>query len=93
MLAAFRYCCWLQVTPLRVKTYAAPALVTSRQRAALERALNHLREAIAAKEFGAPHDLLAIDVRAAMRAIGEVTGESIDESVLTEIFSRFCIGK
>jgi tRNA modification GTPase len=72
---------------------AAPALVTSRQRAALERALNHLREAIAAKESGAPHDLLAIDVRAAMRAIGEVTGESIDESVLTEIFSRFCIGK
>jgi tRNA U34 5-carboxymethylaminomethyl modifying GTPase MnmE/TrmE len=31
--------------------------------------------------------------RAAMRAIGEVTGESIDESVLAEIFSRFCIGK
>lgn len=72
---------------------AAPALVTTRQRAALERALSHLREAIAAREAGAPLDLLAIDIRAAMRAIGEVTGEAIDESVLTEIFSRFCIGK
>ncbi len=72
---------------------AAPALVTTRQRAALERALNHLRETISAREEGAPLDLLAIDVRAAMRALGEVTGESIDESVLTEIFSRFCIGK
>ena len=72
---------------------SAPALVTARQRAALERAYEHLREAIAAREMGAPHDLLAIDVRAAMRAIGEVTGESIDETVLTEIFTRFCIGK
>jgi tRNA modification GTPase len=71
----------------------SPALVTTRQRAALERALEHLREAIAARAFGAPLDLLAIDVRAAMRAIGEVTGESIDESVLSEIFTRFCIGK
>ena len=72
---------------------SAPALVTARQRAALERAYEHPREAIAAREMGAPHDLLAIDVRAAMRAIGEVTGESIDEAVLTEIFTRFCIGK
>jgi tRNA U34 5-carboxymethylaminomethyl modifying GTPase MnmE/TrmE len=29
----------------------------------------------------------------AQHAIGEVTGENIDEAVLTEIFSRFCIGK
>ena len=34
-----------------------------------------------------------IDVRAALRAIGEVTGEAIDDAVLAEIFSRFCIGK
>lgn len=72
---------------------AAPALVTTRQRAALERALMHVREAVAAHDLGVPLDLLAVDVRAAMRAIGEVTGESIDDTVLTEIFSRFCIGK
>jgi tRNA modification GTPase len=71
----------------------APALVTARQRGALERALAHLREAEAARLAGAPQDLLAIDVRAAARAIGEVTGETIDDAVLTEIFSRFCIGK
>jgi tRNA modification GTPase len=72
---------------------SSPALVTTRQRAALERALMHLREAVSAHDSGVPLDLLAIDVRAAMRAIGEVTGESIDDTVLTEIFSRFCIGK
>ena len=72
---------------------AAPALVTTRQRAALERALAHIRQAIEARAIGTPLDLLAIDVRAALRAIGEVTGEAIDDAVLTEIFSRFCIGK
>jgi tRNA modification GTPase len=72
---------------------AAPSLVTARQRAAIERALAHIRQAIEARAFGTPLDLLAIDVRAALRAIGEVTGEAIDDAVLTEIFSRFCIGK
>lgn len=73
--------------------HAQPALITARQHAALDRALLHVRDAVAARAAGYPLDLLATDVRAALRAIGEVTGEAIDEAVLTEIFSRFCIGK
>lgn len=72
---------------------ASPAMITTRQQAALDRALEHLREAAGARAAGYPLDLLATDVRAAAYAIGQVTGESIDEAVLTEIFSRFCIGK
>ena len=72
---------------------SAPALLSARQRASLDRALLHLREADAARRAGYPIDLLATDVRAALRALGEITGEDIDEAVLTEIFSRFCIGK
>lgn len=72
---------------------ARPALITMRQHDALERALEHLRHARAARAAGVPLDLLATDVRAALHAIGLVTGEAVDEAVLTEIFSRFCIGK
>jgi tRNA modification GTPase len=72
---------------------ARPALITTRQRAALDRALAHVQAATTARSEGFPLDLLATDVRAALRAIGEVTGEAVDEAVLTEIFSRFCIGK
>jgi tRNA modification GTPase len=72
---------------------ARPALITARQAAALDRALEHIRAARAAYESGTPIDLLAVDVRAALHAVGEVTGEAVDETVLTEIFSRFCIGK
>ena len=72
---------------------AQPALVNARQRAAIDRALAHIHDAQAAREAGIPQDLLATSVRAALHAVGEVTGENVDEAVLTEIFSTFCIGK
>ncbi|HWV25015.1 MAG TPA: tRNA uridine-5-carboxymethylaminomethyl(34) synthesis GTPase MnmE [Thermomicrobiales bacterium] len=72
---------------------AQPALVNARQRSALERALVHLQDAQAGHDLGVPQDLLATSVRAALHAIGEVTGENVDEAVLNEIFSSFCIGK
>jgi tRNA modification GTPase len=73
--------------------HARPALITARQHAALDRALQHLRHAITARRAGYAIDLLAPDVRAALHAIGEVTGEAVDDAVLAEIFHRFCIGK
>jgi tRNA modification GTPase len=70
-----------------------PALITARQQAAVDRALQHIEDARTARAVGIPQDLLATSVRAALHAVGEVTGEEVDEAVLTEIFSRFCIGK
>jgi len=41
-----------------------------------------------------PADLVAIDIRSAMRSLGNITGEiEIDTDILGAIFSRFCIGK
>jgi len=72
---------------------AQPAMISARQRAALDRALAHVHDAQEAWAVGVPQDLLATSVRAALHAVGEVTGENVDEAVLHEIFSRFCIGK
>ncbi|HET7036623.1 MAG TPA: GTPase, partial [Thermomicrobiaceae bacterium] len=69
-----------------------PALVTLRQQQALARALASTRSALGALN-AVPLDLVAVDVRDALLAVGEITGEQIGERVLDEIFSRFCIGK
>jgi tRNA modification GTPase len=72
---------------------ADPALVTVRQLDALRRALAAVESAQEGRLLEFPLDLLAVDVRAALHAVGEVTGEHVDDAVLDEIFSRFCIGK
>ena len=67
--------------------------INSRQAAALvraERAIAQVQTTIAEQ---LPLDFWTIDLRAAIQALGEVTGEEMTESMLDEIFSRFCIGK
>ncbi|GAB4445301.1 MAG: tRNA uridine-5-carboxymethylaminomethyl(34) synthesis GTPase MnmE [Cyanobacteria bacterium J069] len=67
--------------------------INQRQSAALTRAktaLQHVQETIAQQ---LPLDFWSIDLRSAIQALGEITGEDVTESVLDRIFSRFCIGK
>ena len=40
-----------------------------------------------------PIDFWTIDMRSAIIALGEVTGDEITEQILDNVFSRFCIGK
>jgi tRNA modification GTPase len=67
--------------------------INQRQAAVLTRAaisLDHVLETIG---DDLPWDFWTIDLRTAIQALGEVTGEELVESVLERIFSRFCIGK
>ncbi|WP_172636075.1 tRNA uridine-5-carboxymethylaminomethyl(34) synthesis GTPase MnmE [Synechococcus sp. PCC 6312] len=67
--------------------------INQRQAATLTQAwqsLNQVQQAIAEQ---LPLDFWTIDLRAAITALGQVTGEELTESMLERIFSQFCIGK
>jgi tRNA modification GTPase len=64
-----------------------------RQKQLLDRALEGFREFRRGLEEGVALDLLAVDLREALEALGEVTGEVCTQDILTTIFSRFCVGK
>ncbi|MBE9140031.1 tRNA uridine-5-carboxymethylaminomethyl(34) synthesis GTPase MnmE [Nodosilinea sp. LEGE 07088] len=67
--------------------------VNQRQEAALIRASIALKQVQETIENRLPLDFWTIDLRAAIAALGSITGDDITESMLDEIFSRFCIGK
>ncbi len=67
--------------------------INQRQAAALIRAQAALQQVLTTVDSQFPFDFWTIDLREAIRALGEVTGEEVTESVLDRIFSRFCIGK
>ncbi len=67
--------------------------INQRQAAALIRAQTALQQVLITIAGKLPLDFWTIDLRDAIRALGEVTGEEVTESVLDRIFSRFCIGK
>lgn len=79
-------------------------LVTNpRHRDALNRAVLHLRAALAVPGVLHAHatlhnglyptDLLAGEITSALNALGEITGETVGDDLLSTIFSHFCIGK
>ena len=73
---------------------ATGTLVTNaRHAAALREAADALRAVSDGLDRGIPSDLLAEDLRAALAALGSITGLITTDEVLGEIFSKFCIGK
>lgn len=70
-----------------------PLLTNARHFQALVAAKEALEGSIKAWEEGLADELLAEDIREALNALGEITGETVAEDTLEAIFSRFCIGK
>ncbi len=67
--------------------------INQRQAATLTRARTSLQQVQTTIANQLPLDFWTIDLRGAIQALGEITGEEVTESVLDRIFSRFCIGK
>ena len=68
-------------------------MVNSRHQEALNRAKTSLQASLDQLRAGAVLDLVAVDLRIATNAIGEIVGKTTTEDLLDSIFSTFCIGK
>jgi len=74
-------------------TGGATIVTNVRHARALETAAQHLAAVRQGLEEGRGTELLAADLRHALAALGEITGEISSDDLLTSIFTQFCIGK
>ena len=73
---------------------AVSALVSkARHEQALRRTAAALRQCCQGLEQGLPLDLAAIDISEALHSLGQISGKTVSEAVLEDIFSHFCLGK
>ncbi len=77
------------------QSLASEDVVVTNQRHlhALRNAATSLQQVLHSLTHAISGELLALDVRHALHALGEITGEVISDEILGNIFSKFCIGK
>ena len=64
-----------------------------RQKTALQEALDSLLLVKQSIEDGMPEDFYSIDLMSAYESLGRMIGESVEDDLVEEIFSKFCMGK
>lgn len=77
----------------KIKEQDLDFAINQRQAECLQRVVDSLTRVQESLEQNLPLDFWTIDLREAIRSVGEITGEEVTESLLDQIFSRFCIGK
>ena len=76
-----------------IDTQNDAVLINARQDAALETAEKHVLLALEALKSGLSPDIAGVDLELAMSHLSEIDGREVDEDIVSEIFSHFCVGK
>lgn len=59
----------------------------------LKQARNTIDDAVQAAQAGVPIDMIQIDVTRTWEILGEIIGDTVQDSLIKELFSKFCLGK
>lgn len=59
----------------------------------LVKAEKSLGDAIAMTQMGEALEFIEIDINSAYASLGEIIGETVQDDIINEVFSRFCLGK
>ncbi|AKP67653.1 tRNA uridine-5-carboxymethylaminomethyl(34) synthesis GTPase MnmE [Companilactobacillus ginsenosidimutans] len=77
-----------------IEDSSSDVIITSaRQAGLLRQAKQSLNDVISGIEAGMPIDLVQIDMTTCWDKLGEITGDSYPDELITQLFSQFCLGK
>jgi tRNA modification GTPase len=82
-----------EIAPLASREHGSGFITSIRHAQLLRESIEALRQARKAAEFGIPHEMLLLDLYAALRPLDAITGATTADDILNRIFSTFCIGK
>ena len=93
LLAELTELCDRLFTDEKIVTGEDAIISSARQHAALTRAHDFISVAAEDMRFGYPQDAVSTDVERALGAISELDGRAVSEEIVSDIFSKFCVGK
>ena len=82
-----------KIVPVAARDQESGFITSLRHEQLLRESVEALQQARKAAEFGIPHEMLLLDLYAALRPIDAITGATTADDILNRIFSTFCIGK
>jgi len=81
------------IAPTTTREQDSGFITSIRHEQLLRESMEALGQARKAAEFGIPHEMLLLDLYAALRPLDAITGATTADDILSRIFSTFCIGK
>jgi tRNA modification GTPase len=82
-----------RIAPAAAREQDSGFITSIRHAQLLRESAEALAQAHKATELGIPHEMLLLDLYAALRPIDAITGATTADDILNRIFSTFCIGK
>ena len=68
-------------------------LTNIRHKNQIDKAIKNIDNSIITAEKQMPMDIFAIEIKQSIEDLSEITGDNVTESIIEEIFSKFCLGK
>ena len=68
-------------------------VINARHKDLVSKAEKSLEKAIETLKSGMPIDVISIYIKEILEQLGKITGETVTDDIINEIFSKFCLGK
>ena len=77
----------------QIEVDSSEMITNIRHKNQIDKAVISLQKALNGIESYMPIDIIAVPIKEALEELSEITGENVSEDIISEIFSKFCLGK